>query len=255
MGNEYKDFFKKKVEQRRPRSKSVRLNPKKKNKKQSTTRKSKYEFPVAAVLVTSLGVIVGLWASYDIEKVEEWIDAVEVGVYSKSHAQTKGGEEKSKPKGSDEANTSSVKDVAKQETKAKKDSWTPEEVALFKKLDERKTKLDLREAELVKLEEELQRQKGMLEERMKELDQVRNEIAGQLQDRVEVDQQRVTKLVDVYSNMKPLNAAKVFEKLDEDLAIEVLGNMKKKSAADILNLLSSDKAQRLSEKYAGYKRR
>jgi flagellar motility protein MotE (MotC chaperone) len=55
--------------------------------------------------------------------------------------------------------------------------------------------------------------------------------------------------------MKPQQAAKVFETIDEDLAVEVLTKMKKKSAADILNLLKADRAQSLSEKYAGYKRK
>ncbi len=55
--------------------------------------------------------------------------------------------------------------------------------------------------------------------------------------------------------MKPQQAAKVFESMDEDLAIEILGRMKKKPAAEILNLVKSEKAQVLSEKYAGYKRK
>jgi flagellar motility protein MotE (MotC chaperone) len=55
--------------------------------------------------------------------------------------------------------------------------------------------------------------------------------------------------------MRPNTAAKVVESLDEDLAVEILGRMKKKNAAEILNLLKPEKAQVLSEKYAGYKRK
>jgi flagellar motility protein MotE (MotC chaperone) len=58
----------------------------------------------------------------------------------------------------------------------------------------------------------------------------------------------------MYSNMKPPQAAKVFETMDEDLVVEILGRMKKKNAADIMNLLKPEKAQIISEKYAGYKR-
>jgi flagellar motility protein MotE (MotC chaperone) len=53
--------------------------------------------------------------------------------------------------------------------------------------------------------------------------------------------------------MKPQQAAKVFETLDEDLVIEILGRMKKKNAADILNLVKPEKAQILAERYAGYR--
>ena len=55
--------------------------------------------------------------------------------------------------------------------------------------------------------------------------------------------------------MKPPQAAKVFETLDEDLAVDILTKMKKKNAADILNLLKPERAQSLSEKYAGFRRK
>ena len=38
------------------------------------------------------------------------------------------------------------------------------------------------------------------------------------------------------------------------LAVEVLAKMKKKNAAEIMNLLPADKARVLSEKYTGYRR-
>ena len=80
------------------------------------------------------------------------------------------------------------------------------------------------------------------------------QIAQTLKDRVEVDQEKVTKLVDLYSNMKPKQAADVIGSINEDLAVEVLAKMKKKSAAEIMNLLSPEKARVLSEKYTGYRR-
>jgi flagellar motility protein MotE (MotC chaperone) len=54
--------------------------------------------------------------------------------------------------------------------------------------------------------------------------------------------------------MKPPQAAKIFETIDEDLAVQILGRMKKKSAADILNLMKPEKAQMFTENFAGYKR-
>jgi flagellar motility protein MotE (MotC chaperone) len=100
----------------------------------------------------------------------------------------------------------------------------------------------------------LQQQKLALEKRLKELEDIRTKISSRLDEKVKIDQEKVDKLVEFYSNMKPQNAAKVFEDIDEDLAVEILNKMKKKSAADIMNLLKSEKAQKLSEKFAGYKR-
>ena len=70
----------------------------------------------------------------------------------------------------------------------------------------------------------------------------------------QADDKKVETLVQVYSNMKPQQAAKVFETMDEDLAVEIMGRMKKKNAAEIMNLIKPEKAQIFSEKYAGYKR-
>jgi len=133
--------------------------------------------------------------------------------------------------------------------------FTGEELSHFNKLNDRKKELDQREAELTALEEELHKQKKEIEERISKLETIRQDVASVLKERVEVDEQRVATLVDFYSNMKPKQAAEIMASLNEDLAVEVLGKMKKKNAADILNLLEPAKARAISEKFTGYKRR
>lgn len=133
--------------------------------------------------------------------------------------------------------------------------FNAEEISHLKKLNERKEQLDQREKALNELETELQEQKKEIEARILELQKVRRDIATVLEDRVNVDQDKVNRLVDFYSNMKPKQAAGILEKINEDLAVEVLGKMKKKNAAEIMNLLKPEKARSLSEKFTGYKRR
>lgn len=129
-----------------------------------------------------------------------------------------------------------------------------EDTSYFSKLRERKEQLDLREAELNQLEEELQRQKAEIEQRIGELSQIRKDIATTLEDRVQADEGKVKKLVDLYSTMKPKQAADVIATIELDLAVQVLANMKKKSAADIMNVLPAEKAKELSERLTGYRR-
>lgn len=131
-------------------------------------------------------------------------------------------------------------------------SWSEQDLSYFSKLNERKQELDLREKELEELEQELNKQKAEVEARIQYLETVRRDIAGVLKDRVELDQEKVKKLVEFYSSMKPAQAAQIISSLNEDLAIGVLSNMKKKNAAEIMNLLEPAKAQSLSEKFAGY---
>lgn len=121
------------------------------------------------------------------------------------------------------------------------------------KLTERKRVLDAREEELNKKAAEIEAQKVVIEKKLSELEEYRTKISSMLQDRIKSDDGKVDTLVQVYTNMKPNQAAKIFETMDEDLVIDILSRMKKKSAAEILNLIKTEKAQAFAEKYAGYR--
>jgi flagellar motility protein MotE (MotC chaperone) len=216
-------------------------------------KKKPVSLPIGPIVGLIVGLVAALWASNNVENIEKFVTSIDVRAFGPASAQDKAAKTDSKTAAKEAkdaaAETPKVTSIA-----AGSKNWTPEQIALFNKLEERKQVLDTKETELAKLEEELQKQKLELEDRVKELEKIRTKIADRLTERVGVDQDRVGKLVEIYSNMKPVNAAKVFEDIDEDLAVEVLGKMKKKNMAEILNLLKPDKAQRLSERFAGYKR-
>jgi flagellar motility protein MotE (MotC chaperone) len=224
-------------------------------------------FPVMAFLVAIIGFSAAAVGYFCPEKMRELTDRVSIGVFSDAFAAGEGSEKgadkakaegaaakSAEAKGGDaEKSAGGTKGQGKSEC-AEMKGFTEEEMSHFNKLNDRKKELDLREAELNALEEELHKQKSEVETRIAKLEQIREDVAKVLKDRVEVDQQRVSTLVEFYQNMKPKQAADIFAKLNEDLAIEVLGKMKKKTAADILNLLEPAKARALSEKFTGYKR-
>lgn len=121
------------------------------------------------------------------------------------------------------------------------------------KLSERKKQLDQRESDLNKLAEQIEKQKTEITEKLTKLEATRMQISKALEEKIKADDGKVETLVQMYTNMKPAQTAKIFETLDEDLVIEILGRMKKKSAADILNLIKAEKAQILAERYTGYR--
>ena len=121
------------------------------------------------------------------------------------------------------------------------------------KLAERKKQLDQRENDLNKLAEQIEKQKVEITEKLTKLEATRVQISKALEEKIKADDGKVETLVQMYTNMKPVQAAKIFETLDEDLVIEILGRMKKKSAADILNLIKAEKAQIFAERYTGYR--
>lgn len=122
-----------------------------------------------------------------------------------------------------------------------------------KNLTERKKELDQKEEELKKLEAEIEMQNAEVEKKLLELQRTREEISKTLETRVELDSQRVDALVQVYQTMKPQQAAKIMETLDQQLLVEILGKMKKKNAAEIMNVMKPEKVQAFSEQYAGYR--
>jgi flagellar motility protein MotE (MotC chaperone) len=244
-----------------PQLKKVRTSP-----SAVVVRKKKAKFPIAFFVLIPFLVGVCFWSDFKWDRIENLLNRIEVRSMSIAGASEDEGSEKPKKesKSGEKASLDHKKDSAKnadlkkdEKTGAIKEkvAWTDEEIALFKNLDERKKTLDGKEAELAKLDEELQKQKKELDDRLKALDQMRQKIAAQLEERVQTDQDKVDKLVALYSNMKPQSAAKVLQDLNEELVVDILGKMKQKNAAEIMNLLAPEKAQRLSEKFAGYKRR
>ncbi|MGE3972983.1 MAG: MotE family protein [Bdellovibrionales bacterium] len=251
--NEYKAFFKAAQKIKGP-TPSVSKAAFTKKMVKPKMRRSRRPFPVMPLIVLVVGFGGTVWALNNIERIEKWFSSIEIQAMSMASAE---GAKSAKVDAKESGGKEKIAQEEGQEKKtanSKSESWTPEQLSFFNKLEEKKKQLDHRESELAKLEEELQQQKVLLEKRLGELDQLRVKISNRLDEKVKVDQEKVDKLVEFYSNMKAQNAAKIFEEIDEDLAIEILGKMKKKSAADIMNLLKPEKAQKLSEKFAGYKK-
>jgi flagellar motility protein MotE (MotC chaperone) len=211
----------------------------------------KAKFPWVATVVLS-GLLLGAgWGYHNLELIEKYLDGVEVSFFGSAQAQAGS----ATTQGPGEAKNSEATHSPAPSQCPPAEKQIAEEMSYFNSLSERKKQLDLREAELNALEEELHKQRQEVEGRIGKLEQIRAEIATVLKEKVDVDETRVTTLVDFYSNMKPKQAAEIFNNLNEDLAVEVLGRMKKKNAAEIMNLLEPQKARTLSEKFTGYKRR
>lgn len=197
--------------------------------------------------LSSFGLIVAAVGFNYFEQIEKYMSRVEVSLLGSARAEEKPGSSAPAP---GPAPASVVPEASQTETVELK-----EEIEHLSKLRDKKKELDAREEELNRMEAEFQKQKEDLEKRLEELRSTRQQISKMLEDRVKTDEAKVETLVQMYSNMRPPQAAKVFETLDEDLVIDIISRMKKKNAADIMNLLKPEKAQIFSEKFAGYKRK
>lgn len=210
--------------------------------KKLKTRKPKRntKFPVIQMCLFGVVALGALYIFENSDEIEKLLKKVDIG-FSMAQAEEKPAEHENKEAKKEEKVEGKIAEAK------------PEEADYLFKLSERKKQLDIREEELNRYAAEISKQKEEIESKLKKLEETRTKISTALEDKIKADDAKVDTLVQMYSNMKPQQAAKVFETLDEDLVIEILSRMKKKSAADILNLVKAEKAQVLAERYTGYR--
>lgn len=262
MKTGYDQFFKKAKETSPKTVKEIlRDYPKNQNikkLKKSTTAKAK--FPILSLLGFLVIGLVVFFAIDQSDKVENFLKKIEISVgVALAEESSAGSNKKEEPTSTKtegkESGQSDKKSAASDENKKNVNAEVkPDEADYLFKLSERNKQLDQREEELKKLESEIAKQKEDLDSKLKKLEETRQKISTALEEKIKADDSKVETLVQMYSNMKAQQAAKVFETLDEELVIEILGRMKKKSAADILNLIKPEKAQIFAERYVGYRR-
>ncbi len=108
-----------------------------------------------------------------------------------------------------------------------------------RQLDERERALDQREAMLVVAERRL-------EEKVTELTVLRDEIQALLDQRSEMDQEQLLSLVKIYETMKPKDAARIFEALDQPVLLDVVERMKENKVAPIFAAMDPMKAREVT---------
>lgn len=247
-------FSNKKTSSELPNNRDQRLNRDQRYKQDQQIKrdqqvKPKKRIPIISVMLSLTGFFLALWGYENQPQLDKWINSIEISLTTKSFSKEVSSEPAHPEKKEPDAAEGAVK---QQESKIENDIV---DFNFIKDFQERKKQLDLKEEELKKLEAEIVSQRENIDKKIDEVENIRKKITQQLEERVKADEQKIDTLVQVYSQMKPPQAAKVFESIDEDLAVEVLTKMKKKNAAEILNLLKPDRAQSLSEKFAGYRRK
>ena len=79
------------------------------------------------------------------------------------------------------------------------------------------------------------------------LSKVRDDIAAQLALIEEANGQDMTKLVELYRNMKPNVAAGIMDEIDIETAVQVIGAMPERDAAQIMGAFSLVRARAITK--------
>lgn len=245
MKTGYDQHFKKIKQSTKPQA--LNLKKMKKTSEAPQSSNAKRAFPLTPLIGFILIAGSGLIFLSNFESIEEYVQKIEITMGVANASELKPAAATSSSNALTAGATGSPEKTNLVEAKKLDDTDY-----LFK-LADRKKQLDKREEELNKVAAQIEKQKFEIAEKLNQLEEVRQKISAALQERIKADDGKVDVLVQMYTNMKPVQAAKVFETLDEDLVIEILSRMKKKSAADILNLIKPEKAQLFAERYTGYR--
>lgn len=127
---------------------------------------------------------------------------------------------------------------------------SPGERAVLERLQERRQELESRARELDMREGLLKAAEKRLENRVGELKELETRLNGALQKRDEAETARFKSLVTMYENMKPKEAAKIFDRLDMKILVDVANQMNPRRMSDILALMSPEAAERLTVELA-----
>jgi flagellar motility protein MotE (MotC chaperone) len=120
------------------------------------------------------------------------------------------------------------------------------ERALLERLHVRRQELDARARELDVRESLLKAAEKRLELRMNELKDVEARANGALQRKDEAEAARLKSLVSAYENMKAKDAARIFDRLDLKVLVELTNQINPRRMSDIIAQMSPDAAQRLT---------
>jgi flagellar motility protein MotE (MotC chaperone) len=108
----------------------------------------------------------------------------------------------------------------------------------------------LKKKELKTLEEGVDKKLAEIDNKLEQLRKLQDKIESLLKEKSAEEKKRLQGLAKIYEKMNPARASLAIAGLDQQLAADLLANMKVKSAAKILDQSSKQKATQLSTTFS-----
>lgn len=132
-------------------------------------------------------------------------------------------------------------------------AYSAAELDVLQSLSKRRDELDKREQQIAQHEALLKAAEGEVDRKIAELNKLRKELVDLLNKQQSVQDERVNSLVKIYESMKPKEAARIFDTLDMDVLLAVIGKMSERKSSPILASMDPEKARivtiKLSEQH------
>jgi flagellar motility protein MotE (MotC chaperone) len=127
---------------------------------------------------------------------------------------------------------------------------TASERAILERLQTRRQELETRAREIEIRENLLKAAEKRLENKVEELKAVETRIGAATERKEQAEVVRLKGLVTMYENMKPKDAAKVFDRLEMGVLFEIASQIAPRKMSDILAQMSAESAERLTVELA-----
>jgi flagellar motility protein MotE (MotC chaperone) len=127
---------------------------------------------------------------------------------------------------------------------------SPTERAVLERLQERRQELDARAREMDIRENLLKAAEQRIEARVGEVKAIESRISAAKTQQAAEEETRFKAIVTMYEGMKPKDAARIFDRLDMPVLIEVASRIAPRKMADILGVMQPAAAERLTVELA-----
>lgn len=131
-----------------------------------------------------------------------------------------------------------------------KPMMSPSEIAVLERLSGRREELDQRAKEIDMREQLLSAAEKRVEDRIAELKLLEKKVSGDIGATDQKNEERLASVVKMYETMKPKDAARIFERLDMGVLIDVSKRMEPRKMSAVLAVMDPVAAQELTVELA-----
>lgn len=117
---------------------------------------------------------------------------------------------------------------------------------VYDELSARRRDISSREKDIMTREALLKAAEKEIDRKFEELKQLRGEIEILLGKQSEEEKARLKSLVTIYENMKPKDAARIFDTLDLDILVSVMGQMSERKLSPVIAAMNDERARTIT---------
>lgn len=130
--------------------------------------------------------------------------------------------------------------------------FTQSEIMILQELAERRETLDLRSKEIDRKAIQLKVAEDEIDKKIKQLQDYEQRLKKLMIDYNQEEKEKISSLAKLYINMKPKDAARIFNTLDMSILIPLLKEMKPSTTSAILSQMDSERVKEITSELIGH---